>query len=66
MVNESAVIHTTTRLRVTICVLLGIDASSVAACVPGPLCADAQPDAKSFVEIPTIAEIDDARDGIGR
>ena len=49
-----------TRLRVTICVLLAIEASSVAACVPGPLCADAQADAKSFVEIPAIAEIDDA------
>jgi hypothetical protein len=65
MVNESAVIHTTTRLRVTICVLLGIEASSVAARAR-PLCADAQADAKSFVEIPAIGEIDDARDGIGR
>jgi|RhiMethySRZTD1v2_1073278.scaffolds.fasta_scaffold24957_5 hypothetical protein len=27
--------------------------------VPAPLCADAQADAKSFVEIPAIAEIDD-------
>jgi hypothetical protein len=30
------------------------------ACVPAPLCADAYADAKSFVEIPAIAEIDDA------
>jgi hypothetical protein len=28
--------------------------------VPASLCADAQADAKSFVEIPAIAEIDDA------
>ncbi|HEY9462036.1 MAG TPA: hypothetical protein VIR54_03045 [Vicinamibacterales bacterium] len=28
--------------------------------MPAPLCADAQADAKSFVEIPAIAEIDDA------
>ena len=33
--------------------------------MPGPLCAEAQADAKSFVEIPVIAEIDDAGDRVG-
>jgi hypothetical protein len=44
--------------------LLGKSAPSGGAGEPGPLCAEAQADAKSFVEIPVIAEIDDARDRI--
>jgi hypothetical protein len=75
IVHESTAIHTTTRLRVTMFVLLGKDCGtsertcptpSSVACVPGPLCAEAQADAKSFVEIPAIAEIDDAADCMDR
>lgn len=45
--------------------LLGHTAASIVlAWVPAPLCADAYADTKSFVEIPTIAEIDDATETV--